>query len=207
MIKRLITFVFIIGALALGFLIAKNYYQPAPQKVEKEASVLLEKIETVAKLVTVEGYFSELYNHKEYWRYDWPIFRKKAILRVQAKVSVGYDLSNMTVNIDQETKLVTIRNIPEQPEIISIDHDLDYYDIRQGTFNSFTESDYNNLMGDAKGLIRKKALESSLMQSAAEQGIELLELIRFLVENAGYEVQFDTQNERLLRRDTAALID
>jgi hypothetical protein len=207
MIKRIITLVFILGALALGFLVAKNYYQPAPQIVEKDASVLLEKIETVAKLVTVEGHFSELYNHKEYWRYDWPIFRKKAILRVQAKVSVGYDLSNMAVDIDQETKLVTISNIPDKPEIISIDHDLDYYDIRQGTFNSFTEADYNDLMDDAKGLIRQKALESSLMQSAEEQGIELIELIRFLVESAGYEVQFDTNNEKLLQRDTIQLVN
>ncbi|HKK74079.1 MAG TPA: DUF4230 domain-containing protein [Saprospiraceae bacterium] len=207
MIKRILTLVFILGALALGFLVAKNYYQPAPQKVEKDASVLLEKIETVAKLVTVEGHFSELYNHKEYWRYDWPIFRKRAILRVQAKVSVGYDLSNMAVDIDQDNQVVTISNIPEKPEIISIDHDLDYYDIRQGTFNSFTETDYNDLMDDAKGLIRKKALESSLMQSAEEQGIELIELIRFLVESAGYEVQFDTKNEKLLRRDTMKLID
>lgn len=207
MIKRILTLVFILGALVLGFLVAKNYYQPAPQKVEKDASVLLEKIETVAKLVTVEGHFSELYNHKEYWRYDWPIFRKRAILRVQAKVSVGYDLGNMAVDIDQDNQVVTISNIPEKPEIISIDHDLDYYDIRQGTFNSFTETDYNDLMDDAKGLIRKKALESSLMQSAEEQGIELIELIRFLVESAGYEVQFDTKNEKLLRRDTTQLMN
>lgn len=206
MIKRVITFLFIIGALVLGFLVAKNYYQPSPQKVEKEAAVLLEKIETVAKLVTVEGHFSELYNHKEYWRYDWPIFRKKALLRVQAKVSVGYDLSHMAIDIDQDSKLVTIRNIPAQPEIISIDHDLDYYDIRQGTFNSFTEADYNDLMDDAKGLIRKKALESTLMESAEEQGIELIELIRFLIESAGYEVYFDTQNQRLLNPNSSELI-
>lgn len=207
MIKRIITFITIVGALVLGFFTAKTYYQPAPAKVEEEATVLLEQIATVAKLVTVEGYFSELYNHKEYWRYDWPIFRKKAILRVQAKVSVGYDLSNLTIDLDQERQLVTISNIPQQPEIISIDHDLDYYDIRQGTFNSFTETDYNDLMDDAKGLIRKKALESSLIASAEEQGIELLELIRYLVENAGYTVEFLTEQQKTIPPDSSLLMD
>jgi len=207
MIKRIITFITIVGALVLGFFTAKTYYQPAPAKVEEEATVLLEQIATVAKLVTVEGYFSELYNHKEYWRYDWPIFRKKAILRVQAKVSVGYDLSNLTIDLDQERQLVSISNIPQQPEIISIDHDLDYYDIRQGTFNSFTETDYNDLMDDAKGLIRQKALKSSLIASAEEQGIELLELIRYLVENAGYTVEFVTVQQKTVSPDTSLIKD
>jgi hypothetical protein len=125
---------------------------------------------------------------------------------VKAKVSVGYDLSNMKVDIDQTNKVVVITDVPAQPEIISVDHDLDYFDIREGTFNSFSESDYNELMADAKGLIIKKAQESDLMQSAEEQGIEILELIRFLVENAGYQVQFDTENELLLKRDTSDLV-
>lgn len=206
MIKKLITALFVVAALVLGFLIAKNLYKPAPAQVEKEATVLLEKIETVSKLVTVEGHFSELFTHKEYWKYDWPIFRKKALLRVKAKVSVGYDLSNMKVDLDQTSKIVTISNIPAKPEIISVDHDLDYFDIREGTFNSFSESDYNDLMADAKGLIIKKALESDLMQSAEEQGIEILELIRFLVENAGFKVKFDTENELLLKRDSSNLV-
>ena len=55
MIKRIITFITIVGALVLGFFTAKTYYQPAPAKVEEEATVLLEQIATVAKHVTVEG--------------------------------------------------------------------------------------------------------------------------------------------------------
>lgn len=192
MLKKTITGLIIIAAFALGLVLARNYYKPAPVQQVKEATVLLEKIETVAKLVTVEGHFSELYSYKDYWRYDWPIFRKKAILRVQAKVSVGYDLSNMQIDANQTDRTMVIRNIPERPEILSVDHEVDYFDLKQGTFNSFTETDYNDLMEDAKRFIEQKALESELIDSAETQGIEILDLIRFLVENAGWEVRFET---------------
>lgn len=203
MIKRLITGLFIIGALVLGFLLARTYYRPAPTQTEKEATVLLEKIETVAKLVTVEGHFSELYSYKDYWKYDWPIFRKKAILRVQAKVSVGYDLGNMQIDADPESRKIVIRNIPDQPEILSVDHDVDYYDLQQGTFNTFTEADYNVLLKDARRFIESKARESDLLLSAEAQGIEMLDLIRFMVENAGWQVEFySTEGQLQIGRDS-----
>lgn len=206
MLKKTITGLIILAAFALGLVLARNYYKPAPTQQVKEATVLLEKIETVAKLVTVEGHFSELYSYKDYWRYDWPIFRKKAILRVQAKVSVGYDLSNMQIDANQTERTMVIRNIPEQPEILSVDHEVDYFDLKQGTFNSFTETDYNDLMEDAKRFIEQKALESELIDSAEAQGIEILDLIRFLVENAGWEVHFETAKGPL-KVDTTLLQD
>ena len=196
--KNLLIFLFVVGALALGFLVARSYYKPAPVQQEKEATVLLEKIKTVAKLVTVEGHFSELYSYKDYWQYDWPIFRKKAILRVQAKVLVGYDLSNMEIDVNQTDRVITIKNIPAQPEIISIDHNADYYDLKQGTFNAFTQEDYNNLLEDARKFIEDKAKESDLIVKAEAQGIEILDLIRFLVENAGWAAQFETTDGNLM---------
>ena len=192
MVKKLIGGLFVVGALLLGFLLARTYYKPSPTQIETEATVLLEKIETVAKLVTVEGHFSELYSYKDYWKYDWPIFRKKAILRVKAKVSVGYDLSNMQIDADPDNRIIRIKNIPSKPEILSVDHDVDYYDLKQGTFNTFTETDYNALLEDARTFIETKARESDLLSSAEEQGIEILDLIRFIVVNAGWEIQFET---------------
>jgi hypothetical protein len=45
-----------------------NYFQPRKRSVE-DASVILEKIEAVKKLITVEGHFSEIYNYSEYQGY------------------------------------------------------------------------------------------------------------------------------------------
>lgn len=175
---------------ALGFWVARSWYrQPEKVKTTEDATVILEKIKTVAKLVTVEGYFTELYNYKDYYAYDWWIFRKKALIRVQAKVSAGYDLNNLAFDVLPEQNLLVIRNIPDSAQIISIDHQLDYYDLSEGTFNSFSESDYNKMNKNARKFIEEKALQSDLLRRASEQGIEMLQVIRFMAESAGWRVQ------------------
>jgi hypothetical protein len=195
-LRPFITLLALAGLFVLGFWIARSMYQKKEKvKTEEDATVLLEKIQTVAKLVTVEGYFSELYNYKDYYAYDWWIFRKKAILRVKAKVSAGYDLSGLAFDVQLDQNLIIIRNIPDTPQIISIDHQLDYYDISEGTFNSFSETDYNKINQNAKSFIEEKARQSDLLPKAKEQGIEMLELIRFIAESAGWKVQMDRFQE------------
>lgn len=197
MLRRLLLVLGLIVVFAGGFWIARSIFKPKDHVVtQAEASVLLEKMKTVAKLVTVEGYFSELYNHKDYWRYDWWIFRKKALLRVKARVSVGYDLEGLDIKADTATKTITIRNIPKEPEIISIDHSIDYYDISEGTFNTFTPEDYNKLNKKARDLIELKAKESDLFKQARTQGIEIIDLIRFIGESAGWTVQKEPSIEK-----------
>jgi len=190
MTNRILLPLVIVLLFILGFLAARFYYvERSSETVEENAEVLLERIRKVAKLVTVEGYFTEVYDYKDYWGYDLPFLRKKALLRVKAKVSVGYDLERMRIDLQADRKVLVISNIPD-PEIISIDHDIDYYDISQGTFNSFSEADYNRLNARAKKYIEAKALDSELMEQAAEQGNQLLEVIEFMAKSAGYEVQY-----------------
>lgn len=178
------------GLFGLGFWVARSWYK-APEKVktEEDATVVLEKIKNVAKLVTVEGYFSELYNYKDYYAYDWWIFRKKALVRVKARVSAGFDLTRLSFEVLPERNLIVIRNIPDTAQIISIDHQMDYYDISEGTFNSFSEADYNKIHKDARAFIERKAVESDLLERAAAQGIGMLDVIRFMAESAGWQVQ------------------
>lgn len=189
--KRVLVVIGFLIFFGLGVMGTRYFYSlQEADKVEEEATVLLDRIQTVAKMVTVEGYFSELYNYKEYWRFDWSIFRKKALIRVKAKVSVGYDLSNMKIDALENEKLIVISDLPD-PEIISIEHDLDYYDLSQGTFNSFTEEDYNKLNTNAKQFIEEKAKESDLFEKAEEQGNQMLELIQFITESTGWRVQVE----------------
>ena len=149
--------------------------------------VLLEKIRSVAKLVTVEGYFSEIYDYKDYYGYDLSFFRKKALVRVKAKVSVGYDLEKMKLEAFPESQTIVASGIP-QAQIISIEHDLDYYDVQEGIFNSFSTEDYNKLNLNAKEFIRKKALESDLLKTASEQRNALFETMRFMAESTGWKL-------------------
>lgn len=186
----------ILGILALCggvFWGTKMYYTfQIKTEVKEESKVLLEKIKKVSKLITVEGYFSEIYDYQEYWGYDLSPFRKKALIRVKAKVSVGYDLTKVNFEANTATKTIIISNLPD-PEIMSIDHDLDYYDITEGTFNTFEEADYNKMNASAKEKVRKEALNSDLFLTAEAESAELMEIIKFMVEGAGWSLQFETR--------------
>ncbi|MEM9544476.1 MAG: DUF4230 domain-containing protein [Bacteroidota bacterium] len=166
------------------------------KKQETSINVVLEKVEKVFKLVTVEGHFAEIYNFKETNRWELPFFTKKALLRVNAKVLAGYDFEKVKITTDEASKSIIIENFPEA-EILSLEHDLDYYDISQGTFNKFTSDDYNRMHKEAKEFIRYKAEESSLFQSADEQKDQILDMLKTLIEANGWEVIVQEENQLL----------
>ena len=157
------------------------------KKVEESSTVLLNRIEKVMKLVTVEGHISEVYSYKDHHSFDLGLFRKKALIRVNAKASIGYDFEKVNLTIDQESKTITIDDFPE-PEVLSIDHDLDYYDITQGTFNTFTNEDYNKINKRAKEYVETLAGEGELIESAKEQKGELISTIRLLLNGLGWKL-------------------
>lgn len=156
-------------------------------KVEQSSTILLERIREVSKVITVEGYFSEIYDYKDYYLFDFLPLRKKALIRVKAKVSVGTDLTAAKMIADEATKTVTISAIPPA-ELLSIDHDIDYYDLSEGAFNNFEEKDYNKINAEAKDFIRQKAEESELLDMGDKRIKEYLHFIRNIVESAGWEL-------------------
>jgi hypothetical protein len=85
-----------------------------------------------------------------------------------------------------------INELPE-PQILSIDHDLDYYDVSEGLFTSFDETDYNQIQTDAKELIRTKAMQSNLLAEAQVQANDLMDMIRLIVESAGWQLKVRTR--------------
>ena len=123
-------------------------------------------------------------------------FQKKALVLVKARVSVGYDLGLMNMKADSKTKTFSISQ-PPQPQILSIDHDLSYYDISEGTFNSFSAEDYTKIQGKVKDFIRDKAEQSDLKQRAQTQGNQMLEVIRFMVEGAGWTMKIEQGSQEV----------
>ncbi len=189
-IKRILILLLIVGV-GFGIYWVKNYYDSWTKlKAQEESEVLLEKVRTVCKLITVEGQFSEILDYRDYWGYNWSFFRKKALIRVKAKVSVGYDLSNLELDSDPEKKIIIINNLPD-PSILSIDHDLDYYDISEGVFNSFSVEDYNQLQRKSKELIERKARSSDLFLTAEQQASELLDMLDLIVSSAGWKLNYE----------------
>lgn len=189
MSKRLLQLVAVVAAFALGGWLSWRIFAPHHKPVE-ESTVLLEKIQAVAKLTTVEGQFSEIYNYDEYQGYFTLFWDKKALVRVRATVAAGYDLGALHFEADPATRTIRMSALPE-PEILSVDHTLDYYNISEGLFASFAPEDYNRINQRAKDLIRDQALKSTLLPAAREQADKIIGLIRFMVESAGWTFQME----------------
>lgn len=194
------TLLYIIGlvlALAVGIYVTSWWYSKNnPQRIV-ESQVLLEHIKNVSKLVTVEGYFSEVYSEEDTKNYYLFYSTKKVLIKVKAKVSAGYDLSNMKIEANPATKTLYISNIPE-PSIISVEPEISYYDIANGVVNQFTTEDYTRLNKKAVDTIRTQALHSDFMNTVEKQGMKNFDAIRVLAESMGWKVVFDNSKLPLL---------
>lgn len=189
--KQLLYVISILVFIGLGIFIGLsfgNIFQSRSAS-EEQVQVLMEKIEDVMKLVAVEGYFSEIYDYKDYWHLDWKPFTKKALIRVQARVSVGYDLEGVDISFRSSDRQILISNLPT-PEILSVDHDLDYYDLQQGSFNSFSTEDYNQLNKRAKEFIETRVQDSDLFNRAESQLDDMLHVIDEIAQSNGWSVVY-----------------
>ncbi|HHB79935.1 MAG TPA: DUF4230 domain-containing protein [Saprospiraceae bacterium] len=171
-----------------------SHFAARPSRTEVTSTTVINQIKKVAKLVTVEGNISEVYTHKDKVPFmGWgPYSEKKAMIRVEAKVLAGYDLEKMTYKVDEKSKTITITSLPE-PEIMSIDDDLSYYDISEGYWNSFSEEDYNKINRQIKEYVRQVAKEGEVMDVARQQGLDLLMSMQDLVSLSGWKLVLPPQ--------------
>lgn len=195
MSRNLLLIISLALAFGLGILSYASWQSSKSEDKSKvEATLLIERIKEVMKLVTVEGSISEIYNEtktREVTLY-LPLpttfkFDKKAIVQVTGKVLVGYDLESLSIDLNETNKTLTISQFPE-PEILAIDHNLAYRNLEESWFNNFTAQDYTALNHNAKQILRKKAEESELIDRARNQGLSIIESIKMLAEGAGLEV-------------------
>ncbi len=143
----------------------------------EETALIQEQIRNVGKLVVTEGHFSEVLTYKDQQKYlmNMLSFEKKAIVIVNADVTVSYDLSQVQYDINEAAKTITITNIPK--EEIKISPELKFYDIEQNGFNEFNGDDYNKINQRVKETLRKKIEKSSLKTNAQNRLISELSKI------------------------------
>ena len=68
-----------------------------------------------------------------------------------------------------------------------MDHDLDYYDVQEGTFNSFTAEEHSAIQKEAKNLILKKTQESDLLQKAQDQKKVYIDMLSLAIKSMGWK--------------------
>lgn len=186
------TFFIIIISILVTLGLVTIYKQWKTKKVTDEQSILiLDKIKRVCKFVTVEGDFAEIYHYEDVKAKFLKLIssRKKALVVIKAKAHIGFDLSKVQMSADAASKTVTFSHFP-QPEILSIESDINYYDKRDGMFNRFEAADLTDLHTKAKAHIIDKVPESGLYNVAKQEALEAIHLIENLVETIGWTLDY-----------------
>ena len=152
---------------------------------------MLDKIKKVCKFITVEGDFAEIYHYEDIKTRFLRLVssRKKALVVIKAKAHVGFDLSKIQMDANAKTKVLTLHHFPE-PEVLSIETDLNYYDKKEGMFNRFVASDLTELHNEAKLHIMNKVPESGLFNIAKKEALEAVLLIEGIVETIGWKLDY-----------------
>ena len=156
--------------------------------IQHQSTVILERIKSVCKLVSVEGDFAEIYKY-ENTKEGFISSKKKALVVINAKAQVGYDLKKLVLRADTEKKRILLDRFPE-PEILSIEPDIQFYDIKNGLFNSFSSEDLTDLNAKAKEQIRAKIPESGLIDTAKKEALQAVLLVEKIVETIGWKLDY-----------------
>ncbi len=179
------------GAILAYFIFARFSAAKNKSTAQSQSIVLMEKIKTVCKLVTVEGDFAEIYHYESVKEKFFKLLSgtKKALIVIDAKAYVGFDLSQVTLNSDTKRKQIVLTHFP-QPKLLTIETDFKYYDKKEGWLNPFTSADLTELNKEAKQFIKDKIPQSGLMESAKNEALIAISLMETLAESIGWTLDY-----------------
>ena len=162
-------------------------------RLEESSALIQQQIKNVGKLVVTEGTFSQVYSFNDSKKYYFDVLsaRKKALIIVNAKATVAYDLSKLVTEVDEKNKTVIIKHIPE--EEISIYPDIQYYDVTQDYLNQFDAKDYNKIKTRINKSMREKVENSSLKSNAKNRLISELQKIYILTNTLGWTLKYNNE--------------
>ncbi|MDI1306159.1 MAG: DUF4230 domain-containing protein [bacterium] len=190
MLKRLFVFIGIIVTVVLLFKFCEFKKADDATTIDG-AGLIQQQIVNVGKLVVTEGHYSEVITYKNQEKYLMGMltFDKKALIVVNADVTVAYDLHKMKYDIDEKNKTISIVYIPK--EEIKISPDIKFYDVEQSKLNPFTGDDYNKINKSVKANLAKKMETSTLKSNAQNRLISELSKILITTSNLGWTLKYE----------------
>ena len=163
-------------------------------EVKEHTALIQQQIKNVGKLVVTEGHFSEVFSYKNSKAVfgDLIEVEKKALVVVNAEVTVAYDLSKIEYQVDEANKILTITYIPK--EEIKVSPDLEYYDVQADFLNPFEAKDYNAIKETVKKQLAKKIENSNLKTNAKNRLISELSKFYILTNSLGWTLKYNDTN-------------
>ena len=161
--------------------------------LQENSMLIQQQIDNVSKLIVTEGHFAEVYNYKDSKLLFGPFIsaEKKALVVVNADVTIAYDLSLIEFEVDEATKTLRIKSIPE-PEV-KVSPDFEYYDVTSDYLNMFDASDYNKIKKNVNASLMKKVEASSLKANAQNRLLSELQKFYILTNSMGWTLSYNDE--------------
>lgn len=187
--RKIIPLILLALAVFFGWKYFESKNDERDQLVEN-TGLIQKQIKNVGKLVVTEGNFAQVYSYNDSRKFYFDVFsaRKKALIIVNADVTVAYDLSKLQTEIDPDTRTVRILYIPE--EEISINPNIRYYDVTQDYLNQFEAKDYNKIQERIKKSLMTKIENSSIKSNAQNRLVSELQKIYILTSSMGWSLEY-----------------
>lgn len=186
--RKLLYVLILVLVVMLGY---RTIFKDKEKTILQENSALIqEQIRNVSKLVVTEGHFSQVFTYKN----SKAIFanlvnvEKKALVVVNADVTVSFDLSQIEYELDEATKTLRILNLPK--EEITISPDFEYYDVSADYLNPFKAEDYNKIKDKVRIQLMKKIEASNLKSNAENRLISELSKFYILTSSLGWTLEY-----------------
>lgn len=182
---------FIVAALILGGLWYWMDKKEDKDQIREESSLIQEQILQVGKLIVTEGHYSQVFTFKNSQNLFLDIIKsdKKALVVVNAKATVEYDLRKLETEVDLESKTVRITKIPDP--VVNIYPEIEYYDVTQDYLNQFGAKDYNKIKTTVTDKLRQKIDRSDLKKDARDRLMSELASIYQLTTTMGWTLMYE----------------
>lgn len=182
---------FVAALLVLGALWFFVDKKESKDEIKADSALIQQQILSVGKLIVTEGYYSQVFTFKNSQNLFLNMITsdKKALVVVNAKATVEYDLRKLETEIDEAGKTVILKSIPEP--VVNIYPEIEYYDVTQDYFNKFEAKDYNKIKNSVSARIREKIEASGLKDDARERLMSELLNIYILTKSMGWTLQYN----------------
>jgi hypothetical protein len=134
-------------------------------------SLVLEKVEAVAKLVSSESTMRDVVIYENTWLGS----TKRSLVVVTAKVLAGINLEKgVEVKIDEQARKIDI-TLPPATVLATDISEMKTYDEQRGLWNPFVAADRDKIYQQARNQFQEAAKQSRLTEHANQSAKQLLE--------------------------------
>jgi len=185
---RLVVLVTVLGlGVALGLMLSHGASLLLhPGRTTIDQSVVVERLESVAKLITTEAMMRDVVTYRNTWLGS----TKRSLVIVTGKVLVGFDLRiRPKISIRQRDRHIAL--VFPHAHLLGVDiMDFKTYDESRGLWNPFHPADRDTIFQLARRQLAATARELAVVQHA-EQGARQLLAGLFSPEGYAVDVTFE----------------